>query len=178
MTQSELIGLPSRQTAVGLTPCGGRRVPDSRRTSCLPPTSSVMRLWTGFGRLALGRQLPRSSSTALDTVTVDSTRDTGVDVSGFRQAVCQGSRIREVVVAGSFGHRWYVLVLGQLFILLAAAAAVVQALEAKGPWALTLAIAAAVSGALGGILDKVVVPRVDAKRLREQGRSAETPPGG
>lgn len=76
-------------------------------------------------------------------------------------------------MAGSFGHRWYFHVLVLLSILLGAAAAVVQASGGKGPWALGLAIAAAVTAAFGGILEKVVAPQVDAKRLREQEAEAQ-----
>jgi hypothetical protein len=72
----------------------------------------------------------------------------------------------EVDVPGSLAHKWYVVALVVVFIVVSAAAAVAAVYDWKGPWARGLALTAVAVVAVGGILDKVIVPRADAKRQR------------
>lgn len=80
-------------------------------------------------------------------------------------------------MSGSSAHRWYVIALAAVALLLATAAGVAQLVKWEGPWALTLGIAALAVGLMAGIVEKVIVPKKDkVKQLRvddERARALE-----
>lgn len=76
-------------------------------------------------------------------------------------------------MTASAAHRWYVIALVLLALLLATAAGAAGLFKWEGPWAVTLGLAALAVGAVAGIVEKVIVPKTDQRRqTREQDERA------
>jgi hypothetical protein len=65
-------------------------------------------------------------------------------------------------MARNAAHTSSVIMLGALAILMAAAAGLAQAFGWEGRWALMLAVSAVIVGTVAGLVDKVLVPRLQA----------------